>query len=383
MIYLRSMAANWFQDLSWSVIRGEIGAIDRDRVSVFDMGSYAQEASFDLTLGDGRFIGRRGPLLYALVDSSGRSFLEVFVHGNRAPVAVAAEVAPVECESAGQARVVLNGSASYDEDDEPGIFRDIVSHSWQIENPDTGELAPLAPGSSVEVTLPVGTHQLWLEVVDRTGAAGLASTTVDVVDTTPPSIGLALTPMNLWPPDHRMVEISAAASAADGCRGVSVLLESIASDEPDNGVGDGDIENDIQGADLMSPDYEFLLRAERSGTGDGREYVVTYQAIDKSGNSTAVTSVVRVAHDQGGDPDRDGDGLADAEELALGTSPWDADSDDDGLLDGEEVLLGSDPNDPLSLAGPEAIPAIGTFARIVLSIWLVMGFRAATKRRRP
>jgi hypothetical protein len=101
--------------------------------------------------------------------------------------------------------------------------------------------------------------------------------------------------------------------------------------------------------------------------------------------------VVRAAHDQGGDPDRDGDGLTDAEELARGTSPWDADSDDDGLLDGEDVLLGSDPNDSSSLVGPEAVPAIGTYARIALSISLVMCFQAAmrlrnrrcARRRRP
>ena len=44
--------------------------------------------------------------------------------------------------------------------------------------------------------------------------------------------------------------------------------------------------------------------------------------------------------------DSDGDGLTDAEEVALGTDPNDADSDDDGLSDGEEVALGTDPNDP-------------------------------------
>ncbi|MBI2377751.1 MAG: hypothetical protein HYV07_27360 [Deltaproteobacteria bacterium] len=44
-----------------------------------------------------------------------------------------------------------------------------------------------------------------------------------------------------------------------------------------------------------------------------------------------------------GEPDRDGDGLSDADEAILGTNPTKPDSDADGIVDGEEVLIGSDP----------------------------------------
>jgi hypothetical protein len=44
--------------------------------------------------------------------------------------------------------------------------------------------------------------------------------------------------------------------------------------------------------------------------------------------------------------DRDGDGLTDCEEVAIGTDPFDSDSDDDGLTDGDEVnVYGTDPLD--------------------------------------
>ncbi len=46
------------------------------------------------------------------------------------------------------------------------------------------------------------------------------------------------------------------------------------------------------------------------------------------------------------DPDIDGDGLTNEEELALGTDPRNPDSDGDGLNDGAEVALGTDPLDP-------------------------------------
>ncbi len=50
----------------------------------------------------------------------------------------------------------------------------------------------------------------------------------------------------------------------------------------------------------------------------------------------------------GGDEDRDGDGLTDSEELALGTDPDNSDTDGDGISDGAEVAAGTDPLDPAS-----------------------------------
>ena len=70
-----------------------------------------------------------------------------------------------------------------------------------------------------------------------------------------------------------------------------VVLTSIVSDELDDG--------DIEGADTGTEDYEFLLRAERDGGGDGRVYTITYTATDSSGNSAAASATVTVPHDQG------------------------------------------------------------------------------------
>ncbi len=49
------------------------------------------------------------------------------------------------------------------------------------------------------------------------------------------------------------------------------------------------------------------------------------------------------------DADEDGDGLTNAQELALGTDPYHPDTDGDGYSDGEEVAAGSDPLDPDSV----------------------------------
>jgi len=63
-------------------------------------------------------------------------------------------------------------------------------------------------------------------------------------------------------------------------------------------LGDGDTSGDIQEAVFGADDREFYLRAERSGTADGRIYTITYEARDASGNATVRQATVTVAHNQ-------------------------------------------------------------------------------------
>ena len=55
----------------------------------------------------------------------------------------------------------------------------------------------------------------------------------------------------------------------------AITLVSIVSNEPDNGVADGNTINDIQGAVIGTDDRTFLVRAERSARGTGRRYTAT------------------------------------------------------------------------------------------------------------
>ena len=123
-----------------------------------------------------------------------------------------------------------------------------------------------------------------------------------VQDVTPPEIAVSVSPDTLWPPNHEMVEISATVIVSDvGDPNPSVVLTSIVSNEPDDakGNGDGKTVNDIQDADIGTEDYNFLLRAERAGDGDGRIYTITYTVTDASGNSATGVAYVMVPHDRG------------------------------------------------------------------------------------
>ena len=131
---------------------------------------------------------------------------------------------------------------------------------------------------------------------------GNKSVTANFIDKTPPEISISVSPDTLWPPNHKMVEIIATVAVSDtGDPFPTVVLSSIVSNEPDdaNGNGDGNTMNDIQGVDIGTEDYVFLLRAERDGSGNGRVYTITYTSTDASGNNAIAIITVTVPHDLG------------------------------------------------------------------------------------
>ncbi len=78
--------------------------------------------------------------------------------------------------------------------------------------------------------------------------------------------------------------------------------------------------------------------------------------------------------------DRDGDGLDNRREVALGTDPFDPDSDDDGLLDGEEVGVGRGgrPTDPLDADTDDDGIADGEEVTLGRDGWITDPVRADT-----
>jgi hypothetical protein len=70
----------------------------------------------------------------------------------------------------------------------------------------------------------------------------------------------------------------------------------VTSNEPDNGLGDGDTPNDI----VVIDNQHFNLRAERAGNGSGREYTITYQVQDSCGNTSQASVVVSVPLNRSG-----------------------------------------------------------------------------------
>ena len=114
---------------------------------------------------------------------------------------------------------------------------------------------------------------------------------------TPPTItGVSADPSVLWPPNHRLVNVTISYDVTDNCPlppGSCTL--SVTSNEPVNGTGDGDTSPDW----IVLDDHHVLLRAERAGNGNGRIYTITITCVDSGGNSSSEQVEVMVPHDRG------------------------------------------------------------------------------------
>jgi hypothetical protein len=136
---------------------------------------------------------------------------------------------------------------------------------------------------------------------DRAG--NIATTTFSniSIDKVAPTGACTLSPSQLWPPNHRMISISATVNTSDqgGSGATAFQLLSVTSNEPDNGLGDGDTADDIQGVSVGTADTSFQVRAERSGTGTGRIYTANYQVTDAAGNMAVCSATISVPHDRG------------------------------------------------------------------------------------
>lgn len=213
--------------------------------------------------------------------ASGVVFL---VTSNRPPVADAGPDRIVAANASCQAQVALDASASSDPDG------DALTYTWS---------GPFGTASGVgpTVTLPLGKNTITLVVVDGNGGSDSANVVITVADTTPPAIAsLAAAPAMLWPPNHKMRRVSLAVVATDNCdAAVACRVGSVSSNEPENGLGDGDTAPDFE----VTGAFTTMLRAERSGRGSGRIYSVEMVCRDSSGNSSTARTAITVPKSRG------------------------------------------------------------------------------------
>lgn len=170
---------------------------------------------------------------------------------------------------------------------------------------DSSLTEPEIRGDVVNIAAP-GEYEIRYSATDACGNESMELTRiVEVVDTLPPELQFQ-DPIELWPPDHEYVTLSLSDcfTLIDACDGEIALtfdggIRSIYSDEAENANGDGNTTDDI----VILSDTEFMVRAERRGSGNGRVYGVEYEAqLHQLDQRIEGTCLITVPHDQSGDP---------------------------------------------------------------------------------
>jgi flagellar hook capping protein FlgD len=229
-----------------------------------------------------------------LLDGAPLDQLQVFTEHVAMPVCDAGGPYATECKGA-QTSVRLDGTGSTS----PGGGS--LTYLWVSDCPG----ASFSDATSATPTLTIDASCGCLHscgamlFVSNDTLSTACSTTIQISDSASPELSVQLNRDVLWPANHTMANIIAQVTVTDACDPSATWeLTSVTSDEPDS-AGPGDPPNDIQGADIGTPDVALQLRSERSALGAGRTYTLLYTASDGSGNTVQDTLYVRVPHDQG------------------------------------------------------------------------------------
>ena len=119
-----------------------------------------------------------------------------------------------------------------------------------------------------------------------------------VVPNRPPDCSEAYAdPACLWPPNHKFVDVAIMGVTDPDGDPVTITITEITSDEAtatDKGSGGAKHSPDADGIGTDTAS----VRAERSGTADGRVYVISFTASDGRGGECEGSVMVKVPHDQ-------------------------------------------------------------------------------------
>ncbi|MBM7610132.1 hypothetical protein JOD29_003411 [Lysinibacillus composti] len=157
-------------------------------------------------------------------------------------------------------------------------------------------------GDWIQYTGPIdsfseGKNLIEYRSIDRAGNMEETKSAEVKIDKTAPSLNVSFNQSVITDSNHKLTPINALIVADDSLSGVaSYELVSILSNQSDNGKGDGNTAQDIQGAEFGTSDVNFLLRSERSGHGN-RIYTIIYKATDNAGNSVITSQNIVVKHD--------------------------------------------------------------------------------------
>jgi len=139
------------------------------------------------------------------------------------------------------------------------------------------------------------TIQRTWSATDDAGNQDTCLQTVTVDDSSAPEISCGVALASLWPPNHRWRNVGFHYEASDDCDADPSVEIQVTSDEhPALEPGAGGTRHCPDAR--IDPAGRVWLRAERSGSGDGRVYVVQVTVTDACGSASSCMATVGVPH---------------------------------------------------------------------------------------
>jgi hypothetical protein len=163
-----------------------------------------------------------------------------------------------------------------------------------------GETKTVTLTVNVPATAPQGAEDPLSLVVTSTSDPGVTNNAVvsTLVGTSnqPPDVSAAVaSKARLFPPNGRFEEIDVEDVTDPDGDTVTITIDSVQQDEEVDAIGDGTTCPDAGGVGTPTA----MLRAERSGGGDGRIYEIAFTASDGRGGTSSGSVRVCVPHDMG------------------------------------------------------------------------------------
>jgi hypothetical protein len=208
--------------------------------------------------------------------------------------------------------LLLDASDSYDPDtgvsqkcDPTAPDDHIVTWEWDLDNDGIYDVEGETYSFDTPEDWEVGTtHTVQLRVTDDGSWAGEdgggsksaeTTITIEVVPNLPPEcIGAYVSSPELWPPNHKFVDIQIAGVTDPDGDPVAINIAGITQDEAVNAKGSGNTSPDGRGVGSSTAS----IRAEREGKGNGRVYAISFVASDPAGMECSDSVEVCVPHDQ-------------------------------------------------------------------------------------
>ena len=234
--------------------------------------------------GDDRLVG--GPRVDVLDGGDGR---DTCIGDPGQDTFVGCEVRPTGDTTPPVITPVVRGTAG-----EGGWYTSDVTVSWTVADPES----PIQATSGCEAGAVAADTGGVTFTCTATSGGGTASRSVTVKrDATPPTVGCTVSPATLWPPNGKLVPVTASVEVADALSGRAGFVLTSATSSGGGGA------EDIRGFTPGMADTTGELRAKGPGVSAGHlevgapsVYTLTYTAKDLAGNTKSCAVAVTVPH---------------------------------------------------------------------------------------